>query len=301
MKKKIAAVIACALLLTGCEEHTELGERAIIQAAAIDTNENGYSVNALLFSSSGSGLIDASEENVIRTDGAGATLAQAIDDVAINDGRAVYMSDVKIVIFGAGFEQGDIAQALNTLYFDMDCGLDTLVACADEPAAIARLGFTEGVTSAEKLAELIENANRAGLTPKTTLLDALCALAAEREFLLPFLAVEENGGMTSQKDGLSAVPNGARTVFGGRLGGKLTSEQTAGALLAAGENDKITLNYFVGGNERCCDAYAISVKMRADGSAEVSARFRAKNGANLTQADKDGAMERLCAIVKAGL
>lgn len=66
--KKLALIIIGTLLLTGCEaDMTELGNRAIIQAAAIDFNGN-YRVSALLFSGGGSGgdTIDASQENVIK-------------------------------------------------------------------------------------------------------------------------------------------------------------------------------------------------------------------------------------------
>lgn len=301
MIKKIALILVGLAFLTGCEERTELGARAIIQAAAINFDEKGYVVNALLFSSGGSGLIDASEENVIRTDGRGETLVQALNDVSLSDGRAVYMSDIKLVVFGAGYEQSNLAEAMNTLYYDMGCGLDTLLACADEPSAVTELRFTEGVTSAEKLSELIENASRAGLAPKTTLLDALCSVESEKAFLLPYLSVEENGSMTSKDDGLSAVPKGAKSVVGGRLCEYLSPQETAGALLVSGENDKLTLSFFDGENERSCKAYRIKVKRLDNGETEVSARFRALNGASLTERDKNTALERLCEIVKLGL
>ena len=67
MKKTPFLAIIAALLFTGCADATDLGNRAIIQAAAIDF-DNGYRVSALLFSSGGAGsdVIDASQENVIK-------------------------------------------------------------------------------------------------------------------------------------------------------------------------------------------------------------------------------------------
>lgn len=299
MKREIALLLAGLALLTGCEERTELGERAVIQAAGINADEKGCEVNALLFSSNGSGLVDASKENVIRADGSGETLAAAIDDVSINDGRAAYLSNIRLIIFGEGYERADIASALNTLYYDMGCGLDTLLACADNPKEITALGFTEGVTSAEKLAELVENAALEGLAPKTTLLDALCAIESGSTFLLPYFTVEENGSMTEQ--GVAAIPSGSRSVSNGTLGKRLSAEETAGALLVSGENDKITISFSNGKSERCCEAYNVKVRVQEDGSAKISARLRAKNGSRLSGEDKDGAMERLGEIVRAGL
>ena len=303
MRKAVTAALtfAALMLLAGCADRTELGERAIIQAAALNADEHGYTVNALLFSSSESGLVDASEENVIRVEGSGATLAQALDDVSVNDGRAAYLSDIKLVIFGGGFEDADITEALNTLYFDMECGLNTVLACADDAFEVIELRFTEGVTSAEKLLSLIENANREGISPKTTLLDALCAAESGSAVLLPQLVIEENGSVTSQDDGLTAVPSGSRLVSGGRLGRRCTAEETVGLMLVSGETHRLTLSFDSGGKDRVCEARSIRVRLLPDGSAQVSASFRAKNGAALAPRDEQGAMERLRELVMAAL
>ena len=300
-KARTAALLGALALLTGCADRTELGERAIIQAAAVNADRDGYTVNALLFSSAGSGLVDASEENVIRVDGRGQTLAQALDDISLNDGRAAYLSDIKLVVFGDGFEDADITDALNTLYFDMGCGLNTVLAYADDPAEIMELRFTEGVTSAEKLLSLIDNANREGESPKTTLFDALCAAESGTAALLPRLVIEENGSVTSQDNGLTAVTDGSRSFFGGKLGRRCTAEETTGLMLVSGETDRLTLCFESGGKSRTCEARGIKVRVLPDGSAQVSASFRARNGAALTERDEQGAMERLQEIVRAGL
>ena len=76
MRKILALAAACVLMFTGCSDSTELGNRSIIQAVAVDY-DSGYKLSALLFSSGGSGgdTIDASQENVIRVTSEGATLA----------------------------------------------------------------------------------------------------------------------------------------------------------------------------------------------------------------------------------
>ena len=61
---KLIAVLLIAFIFSGCSDPTALGNRAIIQAAAIDYDD-GYKISALMFSSGGSGgdTIDASQEN----------------------------------------------------------------------------------------------------------------------------------------------------------------------------------------------------------------------------------------------
>ena len=74
MKKLILpAVIAGMLLLSGCQS-TELGKRAIIQAAAVDHRNGEYTVSALMFSSGGSSRdgIDASGKILIEDGSFGA-------------------------------------------------------------------------------------------------------------------------------------------------------------------------------------------------------------------------------------
>ena len=181
--KKICLVLALAALLalTGCSDSTELGNRAIIQAAAVDY-DGRYHVCAMLFSSSGSGggTIDASGENVIRVNGQGETLSEAIDDISLVDGKRIYMCETKLLILGGGFENANALDALKTLYFDLRCSLNMPVCCVEKNTSaeeLVSLQFTEGITSADKPLSLIENANNMGVSPKTTLLDQRLAFA----------------------------------------------------------------------------------------------------------------------------
>ena len=72
-------------------------------------------------------------------------------------------------------------------------------------------------------------------------------------------------------------------------------------MLVSGETDRLTLCFESGGKSRTCEARSIKVRVLPDGSAQVSASFRARNGAALTERDEQGAMERLQEIVRAGL
>ena len=297
--KKLILIIIGTLLLTGCEsDMTELGNRAIIQAAAIDFNGN-YQVSALLFSGGGSGgdTIDASQENVIKVSGEGETLAEAIDKISLIDGKRLYMAETKLLILGSGFEKVSAADALETLYFDMRCSLNMPVCCAESAEFLTDLQFTEGITSAEKPLALIENANRMGVSPKTTLLDLLADSAGGRASLLPRLAPAKNGrGMTSGEDGRTAVLNGSRYMKDGMLSGYYSEVETAALMLLSGKSDKLVLNYLHNDEERTCEAY--SIRAVPDGKNwRVSAKFRTRNGGALSESEQRSALSALTELI----
>lgn len=305
MKKLIVTIItaAAAVLLSGCADPTNLGNRALIQAAAVDY-DGEYRVSALLFSSGGSGgdTIDASQENVIMVSGTGRTLSEAVDNVSLIDGKKIYMNETRLLIFGAGFERADISDALNTLYYELRCGLNTPVCCAEEAAALTEIPFTEGITSAEKPLSIIQNAFDLGVSPKTTLLDLLAENEGEKSSLVPMFTVTENGrGVTSSDDGKTAVLCGSRRIKNGRFSETFDSAQTAGLMLLEGRTSKITLNYLYNGAEKTCEAYGISVSSKDNGEIVVSAKFRTRSGTALPDGERETALKTLSEIVKASI
>ena len=107
MRRTLTAVIlAGCLLLSGCADVTELGDRAIVQLAAIDHDGSEYKLSCLLFSAGGSGgTIDVTKDNVIKVTGSGETLSEAIEQVSLIDGKDIYMSEAKLIVLGSRFEQ----------------------------------------------------------------------------------------------------------------------------------------------------------------------------------------------------
>ena len=310
MKKLCMLLVIVSLLtLTGCYDSTELGSRALIQALAIDY-DGGYHVNAMLFSSSGSGgdTIDASQENVIRVTGEGETLSEAIDKISLIDGKRIYMSETKLLILGSGFEKANAMDAIETLYFDMRCSLNMPVCCVDSGERAENIGslhFTEGITSADKLLSLIENGDRMGVSPKTTLLDLLADSAGEKASLLPMLAITENGsGMTPSDDGKTAVLSGSRYFSDGTLSGSFDETETAALMLLYDKSHKITLNYFCGDEEKTCEAYNIKITEAPyyeRSVRRVSAKFRTRGGGKLSEEERRAALGALTKMIESVL
>lgn len=308
MRKLIAilSITLLTLILSGCSDATELGSRAIIQAAAVDY-DGQYKISALLFSSGGSGgdTIDASQENVIKVQGEGKTLSEAVDNISLIDGKKIYMCETKLLVLGSGFEQTDVSDVLNTLYYELRCSLNMPVCCADNAEMLTDLQFTEGVTAAEKPLSIIENAHALGAFPKTTLLDLLADRAGGRSSLIPMFAQTKNGrGMTKSDDGETAVLSGSRRLSEGKLTDSYDQARTAGLMLIDGLSDKIKLNYFYNGSEKTCEAYSIKVISNGSersGEVNVTAKFRTQNGSRLSEEESRAALKTLIQIVENGI
>lgn len=304
MKRIFAAIMLplAITLLAGCDA-TELGRRAIIQAAAVNYADGEYTVSALMFSSGGgSGEIDAADENVIKVTGRGSTFAAALDDISLIDGKDIFFNENKLLVIGAGFSEADFAPVLEVLSSELRCSLNMLVCCSDDPDLLTDLHFTEGITSAEKPVSMIENAHRSGTSPRTSLLDLLNGTAAGDSVLIPQFVYDENGyGMTPDENGATAVLSGSRVFSGGRLGKRLGEVETVGAMLLSGETDSTQLAFSHAGKEIGCEAYGIRVKRLSDGKISLSARLRRRNGEALPQEIRSAAMEELNYLISAAL
>lgn len=297
-----AAAAVCGVLLFGGCASTELGERAIIQAASVDIYDGVYTVNALLFNSDGSSgeKVDPAGENVIKVTGSGDTFTAAVDDISVTDGREIYMSENRLLILGSGFAQEDLSPVLECLVRDMRCSLNMLICCTDDPEKFTDMHFTEGITSAEKPTGMIENACRAGTSPRARLLDLLNDFSSGRSTLIPNFIPEGNGfGMTTGENGLTAVLDGSWELYGGRFVGELDPEQTVGRLLLSGDSDRLQFSFTHGGKEHSCEAYCIKAEMLDGGDVRLSARFRRRNGETLPEELKNSALERLGELVSA--
>lgn len=301
MKKLI--LLLGLLLLTGCSDTTELGDRAIIQLAAVDYEDGEFTLNALLFSAGGSGgEVDVTKTNVIKVSGSGKTLGEAVKQLSLIDGKEIYMSESKLLVLGAGFEEADIISLLTMLYRDMRCSLNMPVCCAEKAEMLTDMQFVEGITAAEKPYSMIMNAYLTGTSPKTTLLDILSDNEGGRTTLVPSFEETENGsGMTSGSDGKTAVLNGSRLIKDGHLTLFADEEETAGYMLLSEGTDGIPLNYMLDEGELTCEAYNIEVDFEENGEPVINASFRTRTGQKLSEKQEQQARQELDDMARAGM
>lgn len=279
-----SAILAGCLLLSGCADVTELGDRAIVQLAAIDHDGSEYKLSCLLFSAGGSGgTIDVTKDNVIKVTGSGETLSEAIEQVSLIDGKDIYMSEAKLIVLGSGFEQQDVISSLMMLYRDMRCSLSTPICCAESAELLTDLEFTEGITAAEKPFSMIRNAELMAAAQETTLLDVLSGNEADRAVMIPSFEESKNGsGMTTDENGRTAVLNGSRFISDGHLKGFADMEQTTGYLLLTGLADSVALSYTADGHEYRCEAYNITADITAPDKVRLTADYRSTGGEPLS-------------------
>lgn len=271
MKKFLLLFAGALMLLSGCST-SEIGERAIIQAAAVDY-DGEYIVSALLFSSGGGSgeLVNAADENVIKVTGRGSTFTEAVDDISLVDGKEIFMSENRLLILGAGVRG-------NRLHSGAGNALPGHALFAEHAGVHRRRSrdtdrpsFQGGSDRRREPVSMIENAYSSGSSPRAYLLDLLNDAAAGRETLLPRFRGTQNGyGMTDGDSGETAELYGSRLLSGGRLSAPLDPEETAGALLVTGESGRTLLNFTHAGRELGCEAYS----READGGGRRLRAFR---------------------------
>lgn len=300
--KRLLMIVTIILLCCGCADTTEIGDRAIIQLAAIDYENGEYKLSALLFSAGGSGgELDVTQTNVIKVTGSGKTLGEAVKRLSLIDGKEIYMSEAKLIVLGSGFEQADIASVITMLHRDMRCSLNTPVCYSDNAEFLTDLQFTEGITAAAKPVDMIENAYLSGVSPKATVLDILSDNIGGRRTLIPSFAKAKNGsGMTMSDDGDTAVLDGARFIESGKLGAKVNTEQTAGYMLLSGLANSMALDIVADGEEFSCEAYDISVNWQ-DEKPKIIAYYRTASGRYLTSEQELACRRKLNELAQNGL
>ncbi len=299
--KRLIAIMAL-LLLTGCSDTTELGDRAIIQLAAVDYDDGEYTLSALLFSGGGkSGELDVTQENVIKVSGSGKTLGEAVKQLSLIDGKEIYMSESKLLVLGGGFETADITSTLTMLYRDMRCSLSMPVCCAESAEMLTEMHFVEGMTAADKPYNMIYNAYLTGVSPKTTLLDILSAAQGGRTVIIPSFAESDNGGsMTTNEDGKTAVLDGSRLISDGHLRYHADTEETAGYMLLSEGADGVPMNFMLDEGELTCEAYNIKVEF-SDVEPQIKASFRTRTGEKLSETQEQTAQQELDRMAAAGV
>ncbi len=300
--KKLLVLAGIVFLCCGCADTTELGDRAIIQLAAVDHADGEYKLSALLFSAGGSGgELDVTQTNVIKVTGSGDTLGDAVKELSLVDGKEIYMSEAKLIALGSGFAEADVISVMTMLHRDMRCSLNTPVCYSENAELLTDLQFVEGITAAEKPVDMIKNAYLSGVSPMTTVLDILADGAGGRRTLLPSFTEAKNGsGMTKSEDGSTAVLDGGVFISEGKLSEKADTEQTAGYVLLAELADSVVLDITVDGEEYSCEAYNIAVEWEDD-EPSLSAFYRSKAGRYLTGEQEQACRRKLNAIVQKGL
>ncbi len=110
----VPLIVLTLLFCNGCWDKKELNQLALAQVAAIDYTDNGYQVTLQL-------IIPSADKETVTSDnlwamrGDGASVGEAMQQIALAAPREIYLDHLDLVLLGEGVLQHDVEQALDYL------------------------------------------------------------------------------------------------------------------------------------------------------------------------------------------
>ena len=250
MKKaaELIALILAAALLGGCIPHTELDERAIILAIAIDYENEEYNVSFQYYNPTGLGgpaPVDNSQPNVLTASGKGMDVYEALEDASFNCGRELLLGVSQIILIGEDAADNSVTDVMD---FSKSCFQShpyMLVAVTEGKAEdYMQVKFSEGIASTHKLKYLLQNADRYGMVSLPTALDLFIALQTEQQSAcLPRLKLNEDEKSDASEDGKSIEISGGVLIKGGKVQDTEDMETMKGLQLLGGRINETTITF----------------------------------------------------------
>lgn len=169
-KKKIAAVLLVIPIIlfsfTSCIQGHQLNETAIVQAIGIDWAEDQFEVTLQIYSPKGAGAstaIDTSKNNSSTITSSGKTLASAIRNATLSQGKKIFTGHNRIIIIGKSMAQ----QGIESLFSYFNRNALTLqnvqVLLAEETAKqIITANIDQGILAAETIQKMVDNSHENG-------------------------------------------------------------------------------------------------------------------------------------------
>ena len=236
-----AVLLLLALLLTGCDDYTlvrmvNLQDRAIVQGVGVDWDGSEFEVTMQVFSPEGAGgqtMVDPSKENAQMITCRGASIAEAVESSARNQGKEFYLGHNRIVILGWEAVQQPLGGLLSYFVNSLDSRPDvTILFTKGKAKDVLSVGITQSILPAMSIENTIRNAERNGLGEEVLLIDVLEALAEPyRDAVIPMIetAGEEEaelGAVEITGVGIISPEGYGGEVAAGEMRGLLTLRDT---------------------------------------------------------------------------
>ena len=234
----LAAALLLLLPLAGCG-HTlirmvNLQERAIVQGVGVDWTGTEFEVTMQVFSPEGAGgqtLVDSSNENAQMLTCRSASIAEAVENSAKNQGKEFYLGHNRIVVLGREAVEQPLEGLLPYFAKSLDSRPDVAILLTRGKAKdILSAGITQAILPAMSIENTVRNAERSGLGEEILLIDVLEALAEPyRDAVIPMIETtgdEELGAVEITGLGVISPEGYAGEVTGGEMRGLLTLRDT---------------------------------------------------------------------------
>ena len=268
--KRLLALTASLLLLSGCVPHEELDKRGLAEAVGVDFADGTYTVTVQYFNTDASGgvtAVDSSAPNVMVASGSGRTIETALQAVSYTSGSSIMLGAASFIVFGedAAFSLDDALSLASSHY----CGnLRAYVAAARGKAAdIMNVKFSEGNASVEKLRSMMRNVEELGLSRPVFMYEAQELLCGETESAaLPLLQAYPSG-QDMTEDGMSVVVAGGAVITDGKYAGELGVREMSGLQMlspGSGSTHECELTLLYRGKDTRVTLYGITPHIKTD-------------------------------------
>lgn len=230
MKNKVAVIliiIVLSLAVCGCSpNHFNLNERAMVQAIGIDFENDEYIITSQVFLPSGKTEGEGESQNTVYTT-KGKTIANALNDIMLMQGRKTYIGNNKVVVLGESTAADGIEKVIN--YFDTnhETRLNTVMLVAKGKASdVVSAKIKQGVTPGDTIEKIVVNGRGNGKVVNVSLIDLLRSFYNDNK--CGYIAAAKT---EKDDEGNENIKIDGTAVFsGGALTGYLTDDETGGLM-----------------------------------------------------------------------
>ena len=255
-------------LLSGCLKSYELKDRVLIQAIGIDKSDDLYKFTLQAFVSEGTGGqtgIDSSKSNTKVITVYGKTISEALNNVALLQGKNAFYGQNKYIAIGREVAREDITRILAFFNSNNQARAGTDIITADgEASEIIELKLVENITSALSVRHMLENGLVNGKIFRATLID----MESSMESTVKSLAMPILTPIRGESDSDNTLYASGTALFNnGKYVGEINPTLTRGLLWVTRDIDSSIVAYL---NDGDVDIASVDVdKLSTDIEAEI--------------------------------
>ncbi len=250
------------LAMAGCVPHMQLEQRLIIQAAAIDYENDMYVVTIQYY---GGESLESKKndpnESLFSAVGKGSTVSHALQEAGSLTGKPLFLGDCQIFILGESLKGKDLVDVLDVLTDEYEGYPQIALAIAKGKASdLLELKYNDQSITINKFDQILQENVKNGFIPNSELYPVVINLSNSLvcAYLPIFTIVDVNPGIT--EDGkTAAILNGA-LIKGGRY--LDTIERTEVAGISFIQNKNMTSSITIAHNDRSMLVNLSNIKVR---------------------------------------
>ncbi len=200
MKKIFCCIYAViiALNFSGCEQITEVDNRAIIQLMGVDFENDILKVSMQMYAPNGEKIADSGNIVVNTVVGKGSSIGEAIKDIEYQQGRKPFLGHNYILILGESMLKTDIESVLRVFADDEAIypGMNVVMA-KGSAFDVVNLKIPMGMISARTIDRILTVGEESGYAKQADLAKSIAMLNGEsKSTTFPLIKIEDTDGET---------------------------------------------------------------------------------------------------------